>query len=165
MNVISNENTYALSYTRWCLANYYNTYPAIYIGEISVNHNGGVTGGRVVKDLGSWPRVMGSSPTSGTALFFPFPGVYILSSTPKIWRCFHHILRRGCKAIGPGGPWGTWFKLAYLSPGPRWPPQWVVNPKGQLNKLHLHKCHAPWILILTDSEMAPHTSLVLFMLF
>ena len=51
------------------------------IGEISVNfhcefHNGGVTGDWVVKDLGSRPRVMGSSPTSGMALFFPFPRVY-----------------------------------------------------------------------------------------
>ena len=45
-------------------------------GEASMLLYLGVTGGRVVKDFGSWPRVMGSSPTSGRTLCFPFPGVY-----------------------------------------------------------------------------------------
>ena len=52
-------------------------------------------------------KVMDLSPTSGRALFFPFPGVY--SALPqKVRRCFHCIHQRGYKAVGPG----DWFKLA-----------------------------------------------------
>ena len=41
-----------------------------------------------------------SSSAPGGRRASPFPGVY--SALPQKMRCFHRILRRGCKAVGPG---------------------------------------------------------------
>ena len=57
---------------------------------------------------------MSLSPTSGKALFFPFPESTQLYPK-KMRRCFHRILRRGCKAVGPREPGSSGYLQALVS--------------------------------------------------
>ena len=47
-----------------------------------------------------------------------------LSSTPKTEEVFYCILRRGCKAVGPGGPGLVWLAISR----PSLATDLVVNP-------------------------------------
>ena len=79
----------------------------------------GGTGGLMVNTRASRPGVASSSPTSVRAFFFSSD----LGITPLPWSplssipVFHRILRRGCKAVGPGGPGsiGPWLFQALVS--------------------------------------------------
>ena len=65
----------------------------------------GGTGGLTVKTHDLDLVLQSSSPTSVRA-FCSFPPWSLFSSTPSNEEVFHHILQRGCKAIGPGGRGG-----------------------------------------------------------